>query len=252
MPDSEMTKLKPESAGGAEVYAVGQPSRKSAVGWVLFAVGMLLLVIFGAKPLKSNHFQLISIAFVVIATLPFYFAFERRDGGLRRLVVLAVMTAIAVGGRALFAPVPAFNPVTAIVALVGIYMGPEAGFLVGSLSALISDIFFGQGPWTPFQMFSWGLIGAIAGLPLMSRLLKKRIPLLIYGVFAGFAYSLIMDIWTAISLDGFLDLKRYLIVVGTALPFTMTYVVANVIFLMLAFKPIGEKLERIRIKHGIF
>ena len=211
-----------------------------------------LAVALGVFVFPENSYAWVTVVCLIFAMLLFYASFDKKVVGTRRMVIIAVMTALSVMSRAVFSMIPALKPITSIVIITAIWIGPESGFLVGSLTAVISNFQFGQGPWTPFQMFSWGLIGAIAGLPLMSRLLRKRIPLLIYGVFAGFAYSLIMDIWTAISLDGFLDLKRYLIVVGTALPFTMTYVVANVIFLMLAFKPIGEKLERIRIKHGIF
>ena len=168
------------------------------------------------------------------------------------MVLLAVMTAIAVVGRFLFAALPAFKPVTAIVVLTGIYMGPESGFLVGSLSAIISNLFFGQGPWTPFQMLSWGVIGLIAGLPLFRSLLRRRLPLAVYGVFAGMGYSAIMDIWSVFSLDGGWNWRRYLTTLGTSVPFTILYSVSNVIFLMLTIRPIGDKLNRIQIKHKIF
>ena len=168
------------------------------------------------------------------------------------MVLLSVMTAISVVGRFIFGPIPFFKPVTAIVVLTGIYMGPESGFLVGSLSAVVSNIFFGQGPWTPFQMFSWGVIGLVAGIPGLRAILRHRVPLVIYGIFAGMAYSGIMDIWTVFSLEGGWNWSRYLVALGTAVPVTITYCVSNVVFLMLTIKPIGEKMNRIQVKHGIF
>ena len=227
-------------------------SARRIIGWCCLAAGVVCLVLFGVKLLKDREYKLVSAMISLLACVPFYFAYEKREGSIRRMVLLAVMTAISVVGRFIFGPIPAFKPVTAIVALTGIYMGPESGFLVGSLSALISNIFFGQGPWTPFQMLAWGVIGLLAGLPGLRVLLRKRIPLAVYGIFAGFAYSLILDIWSVFSLDGTWNWGRYLAALGTAVPFSITYAVANVVFLMLTIKPIGEKLNRIQIKHGIF
>ena len=199
-----------------------------------------------------RSYNLISIIIAFLACVPFYVTYEKREGSIRRMVLLAVMTAISVVGRVLFTVIPAFKPVSAIVTLSGIFMGPQSGFLVGSLSAIISNIFFGQGPRTPFQMMAWGLIGMFAGLPGMNRILRKRIPLAIYGVFAGIFYSLFLDIWSVFSLGGTWSWARYLIALSTSLPVTIVYAVSNVVFLMLTVKPIGEKLNRIQIKHGIF
>ena len=179
-------------------------------------------------------------------------SFENKEANTRYMVIIAVLVALSVVGRFLFAAIPAFKPVTAVVVISAIFFGAEAGFLVGALSAIISNIYFGQGPWTPFQMFSWGMIGFIAGLPKVRDILKKnRLMLLLYGIFAGVVYSLMMDVWTVLSLDNVFNLKRYLTAITVATPFMITYAVSNVIFLLLIMKPIGEKLNRIKIKYGI-
>ena len=90
----------------------------------------------------------------------FITGFERKVTGTRRMVLVAVMTAISVLGRF----IPFFKPITALTVITAMYLGGEAGFLVGSLSALLSNFYFGQGPWTAFQMLAWGLIGYVAGL----------------------------------------------------------------------------------------
>ena len=225
---------------------------KRALRWVMLLLAVAACIVVGVKLLAERRYNLISAIIMFLACLPFNFAYEKREGSIRRMVMIAVMTAIAVVGRLIFGAVPAVKPLTATVIMTGMYMGPESGFLVGSLSAVVSNIFFGQGPWTPFQMFTLGLQGLIAGLPFMRRLLRKRVPLILYGLFAGALYSWIMDIWTVISLIGKWSFKRYLIALGTAIPYTVTYMISNVIFLLLMRKPIGEKLERIQIKHGIF
>lgn len=241
-----------KEAGEALLENTAPYNSRRIAGWVCLVTGVILFIIFGIRLLADHKYNLVSVMIAFLACVPFYFAYEKREGSIRRMVMIAVMTAISVLGRLLFGPIPAFKPVTAIVILSGIYMGPEAGFLVGSLSALVSNIFFGQGPWTPFQMLTWGIIGLLSGLPVLRCLLRKRLPLAIWGLLTGIMYSGIMDIWTVLSLiDGF-EFKRYLLALTTAIPYTITYMVSNVVFLMLTIRPIGEKLNRIQIKHGIF
>ena len=163
---------------------------------------------------------------------------------------IIVMTALSVAGRFLFAALPGFKPVTAMVVITAMYFGSEAGFMTGALSAVISNFYFGQGPWTPFQMFSWGIIGLLAGL-FARRLRQSRIWLSAFGVLAGVLYSLLMDIWTVFWADGYFNLTRYIAAVGSAAWFTAVYAVSNVIFLMLFAKPIGKILDRISVKYGI-
>jgi energy-coupling factor transport system substrate-specific component len=130
------------------------------------------------------------------------------------------------------------------------YLGGESGFLVGSLAAVLSNFYFGQGPWTPFQMLAWGLIGLCAGL-LGAPLKKSRPLLLFFGLLAGIAYSLVMDVWTVLWYDGGFRWQLYLSAMAAALPHTLVYAAGNLLFLWLLAKPVGKKLERIRIKYGL-
>ena len=102
-------------------------------------------------------------------------------------MVISVLAAIGVAGRAAFFMVPSFKPVAAIVILTGISFGGEAGFLVGSLTMLISNMFMGQGPWTPWQMLAFGMIGFLAGILYQKGILKARkFDLCIYGFLSVF------------------------------------------------------------------
>ncbi|CAM5238816.1 ECF transporter S component OS=Lysinibacillus sphaericus OX=1421 GN=LS41612_12305 PE=4 SV=1 [Lysinibacillus sphaericus] len=130
---------------------------------------------------------------------PLFLSFERRKPQPREILVIAVMSAISVAGRALFVVTPGFKPVAAITAITGFSLGAEAGFLTGAISALVSNMFFGQGPWTPFQMFMWGMIGFIAGLLGKTRLMHKKIPLILFGIFAGIFFWFGMDAGTISS-----------------------------------------------------
>lgn len=211
---------------------------------------MPAVVIAGALIFREKRYAVLSVAMVILSQLLFFAGFEKRTVGTRRMVIAAVMTALSVIGRYVFAFVPAFKPITAIVVITAIWIGGETGFLVGSLSALISNFIFGQGPWTPFQMFAWGMTGLLAGF-LSKPLKKSRVMLAVYGFLSGAAYSLFMDVWTVLWYNGTFDIKLYTAALVSALPHTACYAVSNVIFLLLLGKPFGQKLERVKIKYGV-
>ena len=137
---------------------------------------------------------------------------------------------------------PGFKPVTAVVIIAGMYLGTEAGFYCGALTALVTNFYFGQGMYTPFQMLTWGLIGVISAL--IGELLRKnKAVLMIYGVFAGVIFSLLMDIYTVIWTFGTFKWSYYLITISTSFTFTIIYAVSNVIFLLALAVPLGKKIE---------
>ena len=198
---------------------------------------------------SSRFYALNTLLTTVMSLVVFLCGFERRKTGTRRMILVAVMTALSVIGRFIFVAIPAFKPITAITVITAVYLGGEAGFLTGALSAVISNFYFGQGPWTPFQMLAWGLIGLLAGL-LNRPLRRSRIVLSLYGVFAGAAYSFVMEVWNVLWYNGGFNPPLYKAALMAALPFTITYAVSNVVFLNIVARPFGEKLDRVRIKYG--
>ncbi len=222
---------------------------KSVLKYIFVLILIPALVIAGALVYPERSYAIVSLAVALLACVPFFISFEKTSST-RRLVMLAVMTALSVAGRFIFAPIPFFKPVTAMVVIAGMYFGAEFGFLTGALSAVISNFYFGQGAWTPFQMFSWGIIGFFAGL-LSSQLVRSKIILIIYGALAGVIYSLIMDIWTVLWMDGMFNPARFSAAVITALPVTLKYVISNMIFLIILAPLFGKKIERLKQKYGI-
>ena len=114
----------------------------------------------------NNSDWILGLLFLAISAVPFLLVFERRRPQARELVPIAVMSALAVVGRTVFSivPLPNFKPCSAIIMITAIVFGPETGFLTGALTAFVSNFIFGQGPWTPWQMFTWGLLGFLTGL----------------------------------------------------------------------------------------
>ncbi len=223
---------------------------KTVLSYVISLILIPIVIALGAVIWGKQSYAAISAAVAVLACVPFFLSFENKKNT-RRIVLLAVMVALSVAGRIIFAPIQFFKPVAAIVILAGMYFGSQFGFLTGALSAVVSDFYFGQGPWTPFQMFSWGIIGLVAGL-LSNPLIKSKLLLILYGAISGVVFSLIMDIWTVLSLDGGeFNIDRFSAAVATSLPIIGIYVISNIIFLLLLSPLFGKKIERLKTKYGI-
>jgi len=202
-------------------------------------------VVIGAIISPERSYLYVSLSVTLLSLLLFISGFDRKQTGTRRMVISAVMTSLCVIGRF----IPVFKPITAITVITGVYIGGESGFLVGAVSAFISNFFSGQGPWTPFQMLGWGIIGLLSGM--LSRPLKKNRWLIVtFGTVMGMLYSFIVDVWTVLWGGGF-SAELYLAAIVTAIPHTVIYSVSNMIFLIILAKPFGEKLERIKLKYGI-
>lgn len=227
------------------MIVIGQKGLRSflriALPWILIPLTVLL----GGLFLSQKQYWIVILGVAFWSLLLFFAGFEKKSVGSRRMVIAAIMIALCVVGRL----IPFFKPVTAITVIAAMYLGSEAGFLVGSLSALLSNFTFGQGPWTPFQMLAWGLIGLLAGI-LSKPLQKSRILLLAYGVLSGILYSLVMDVWVLMG-SGELGWSLYLATIITSIPHTVLYALSNFLFLWFMAKPFGDKLSRIKIKYGI-
>lgn len=223
---------------------------KKILSYLIFLVCIPLVIALGMAVFGDRQYAFAAAAVAVLSCIPFFISFEKGENNTTRLVIIAVMVALSVVGRIVFYYVPGFKPVTAMVIITAIYFGAEAGFMTGALTALISNFFFGQGMWTPFQMLAWGLIGFAAGL-LTRKLINSKLLLCTYGAVSGIAYSLLLDLFGVIWADTYFNLSRYIAMVVSSAPFTILYAASNVIFLLVLQRPLGKKLERIKDKYGI-
>ena len=203
-------------------------------------------VLAGAMAFAAKQYLLVSLLITIWTLLLFLTGFEKKKTGSRRMVIAAVMTALCIVGRF----IPFFKPITALTIITAVYLGGETGFLVGAMAALLSNFYFGQGPWTPFQMLAWGMIGLTAGY-LGKALKRRKALLLIFGVLSGVMYSLTMDVWTVLWYDGGFNASLYRGAVLASLPHMALYGISNFAFLFICAKPFGEKLERVKLKYGV-
>ncbi len=219
---------------------------RRVLSWLIPALLIPAVVLAGTLWLESSAHLWVSLAVAILSLLLFVAGFEQKAIGTRRTVLVSVMIALCIVGRL----IPLFKPVSALIILCAVYLGAQAGFYTGALAALLSNFMFGQGPWTPFQMLAWGLIGLFAGL-LAKPLLKSRPLLYLYGLASAVAFSAVMDVWSVLWMSGGLAPDAYAAAVIAAIPHTALYAASNVAFLLICAKPIGDKLQRIKTKYGI-
>ncbi len=220
---------------------------------IVIFIAIPITIFMGVFYLGDKKYLLISLLVMLEGMLPFFVVFEGRKPKARELVVIAVLCAMGIAGRSIFYILPQFKPVAALTIIAGVSFGGETGFLVGALTMLTSNILFGQGPWTPWQMFAMGMIGFLAGIFYRIRLIgRSRISLCIFGFFAALViYGGIMNPASAILFHSTLNWSTLLAYFVTGLPMDMVHAAATVVFLFFLAEPMQEKLDRVKTKYGL-
>ena len=184
--------------------------------------------------------------------IPFLAAFEGRKPQAREMVIIAVMCAIAIAGRVAI-PIPHFKAVFAFVMLAGIAFGPETGFMVGAITALVSNFFYGQGAYTPWQMFAYGAGGMAAGFCFAKDWLPRtRAAMAIFGFFAVVLWvGPLLDASSLFLMITTVNTNSVIAVFTAGFPANMANGVATALVLLLLGKPLLDKLDRMKVKYGI-
>ena len=226
-------------------------SKRTKIATLLILFLIPLTIFIGIYYLGDKKYYFISLLIILETMIPFGFAFENRKPKARELVIISALCAIGVAGRTAFFMLPQFKPVAAIVIISGVAFGGETGFLVGAITAFVSNFFFGQGPWTPWQMFSFGIIGFLAGIMFQKGILRKtKTDMCVFGFVATFViYGGIMNPASVIMWQSNINMVLSSYVMG--MPFDFIHAVSTVFFLFFAAEPMLEKLERIKIKYGL-
>ena len=240
-------------------YLVQTPREKRNLSRrTLFAAALILLLIpltlfIGVYYLDDKKYYFISLLILLECMLPFFLIFEGRRPKARELVIIAVLCAIAIAGRAALFMLPQFKPVMAMVIISGVAFGGETGFLVGAMTMLASNVLMGQGPWTPYQMFAMGIIGFLAGVLFRKGWLRRsRGALCVFGALAAILiYGGIMNPASALMWAPELNWKVLLTYYVTGFPFDCIQAAATWLFLWFAAEPMLEKLDRIKVKYGL-
>ena len=228
-------------------------TKRTILATVLILLAIPLTLFVGFYYLNSQKYYFIALLILLETMLPFFLIFEGRKPQARELVIIAVLCAIGVAGRAALFMLPQFKPVMAITIIAGVAFGGETGFLVGAMTMLASNMLFSQGPWAPWQMFAMGIIGFLAGILFRKGWLRRtRASLCIYGVVASIViYGGIMNPTGALLSVGELNWESVLAYYVTGLPVDCVQAAATWLFLWFAAEPMLEKLDRIKVKYGL-
>ena len=237
----------PLSASGQRLSA----RTKLAAALILLAIPLTIFV--GWYYLGDRKYYFISLLVILESLLPFFFIFEKRRPQARELILLATLCALGVAGRMAFFMLPSFKPVLALVILSGVALGAESGFLVGSMTMLVSNMYFQQGPWTPWQMFAAGLIGFLAGVLFRKGFLRRdRLALCVFGGLATvLIYGGIMNPCAMLTYQSNPTWAMLLAYYLRGVPVDLVHACATVLFLWFFSEPMLEKLDRIKTKYGL-
>lgn len=218
---------------------------------LLIALGLFVAGLALTSALKDRHYMLLSLVLLAVTLLPLFIRLERRPLESRELVLLAVLSAVAAVSRIPFAALPSVKPVSAIVILSAYVFGAEAGFIIGAVAALVSNIYFGQGPWTPWQMFAWGMVGLTAGWLRNTWWMKKKGGMLAFGFVWGFMFGWIMNIWYLISLPDAFSWGLVTAAYASSFYLDLAHALSNVFFLAVLAGGWTKVLKRFRKKYGL-
>lgn len=236
---------------GRETYS--RSRGKLAAG--LLAVFVLIpAAMFAAPHLGGRGYYIAGVLIIIFSMVPFFAQFERRRPEAREMVMIAVMCGIAVASRAAFIMLPQVKPVIGIIIIAGMAFGPGGGFLTGSLTAFVSNFIFGQGLWTPWQMFAYGITGFIAGLLARRGMItaEKKLPVTIFsGLVIMLVTGPLLDLCTVFTMSSAVDASSVLSVMAAGIPFNAVLAVSTMATVFILCRPMLEKLDRIKKKYGI-
>lgn len=209
------------------------------------------LLVYSLLVLEGREYYYVSLAIMLAGVILFVLGFENRRPSVAELTIIAVMCSIGVASRVSFFFFPQIKPLAAVVIITGISLGAESGFITGAVSAFVSNFYFGQGSWTPFQMFALGVVGFFAGI-VFRKVPVNRFSISVYGLLSVVViYGGIVDINTLFYSMGENTWNSILWVYGTGLPMNLMFGISTVIFLVLLHKPVLSRLTRVKIKYHL-
>jgi uncharacterized membrane protein len=193
--------------------------------------------------------QLASYTLLALVLAGGFAWYERSRPSARMVALVAALAALAVAGRLVFAPIPNVVATTDIVLITGYAVGAAPGFAVGALAAAVSNIWLGQGPWTPWEMAGWGLVGVGgAALAVVTQRRLGRVGLAVACGAAGFAYGALLDFSVMVGYGGEQSLERYLAISARGVPFNVAHAVGNVAFALAAGPALARMISRYRTR----
>lgn len=227
--------------------------KRSSFFSILVIVVLIPLTLWLGTVLPGRAYYLTSTLIIGETMLPFFLLFEKRKPQPRELVTIAVLCALAAVSRVAFAFLPSFKPITGIVMIAGIAFGAEAGFMTGAISAFASNLFYSQGPWTPWQMMAYGIGGFLAGLLFSKRGMNNHpVKLAVFGFLTiALLVGPLLDCCTIFTSLTTINKEAVILVFVRGIPANVTHALGCGATMLLFSRPLLEKLNRLKTKYGM-
>ncbi len=234
-----------------------------------FGAFQLFIQIFFSRsiinPNSSSWGIIISmLVYIVLSILGLYFRLEEKQISNKEVSLIAIYSAFTAVSRVPFLAVPSLQPCTFLIICAGYVFGPLIGFIIGVNTALLSNFLVGQGPWTIYQMFAWGITGLLGGFLGMwierrnkkkskktqmpspdnweteneppkneiapSKIINRWI-LGLLGIILGITYGVIMNLWSWLAWIPVRTWQSWLLYYTSSLPYDLIHAIGNGLFL---------------------
>ena len=211
---------------------------------IIVLAPLLLLMIFSRDISNESYYSLLITAYIIFLLFMAYMYFEKSKKGVQEIAVIATLSSISAIGRVIFAHIPNVQPSTFIILISGLVFGWYDGFLIGATTAFVSNIFLGQGPWTPWQMIAWGIIGIIGGLMKRNNKKPKIEYFTIISFICGILFGFIMNMWHVIGFLKEISKEAILLTYLNSVYYDVLHAVGNVIFSLVFYESFYKILNR--------
>ncbi len=196
---------------------------------VALAMVLLAFAIGGSASAGSSLATFLIAGIASLVVLAFTVRFESSHVSPRELAIIALLGALSALLRVPFAAIPGLQPSTYLVVCSGYVFGPVAGFMVGAMTAVVSNFFLGHGPWTLFQVLAWGLAGASA--PLLRKAALRPRTLALFGICWGILFGLMTNAWMWVAFVYPLTLRTFVVTLLNSVGFDAMHAAGNALFL---------------------
>lgn len=219
----------------------------------LIVVPIVLFILLVVSIVAFNYNAYLLLSFLIIGAImfPFFARFEMREIAVREIVILGMLAAIAAVSRVPFAGLPSVQPTSFVIIMAGLVFGAEAGFIVGAVAAVVSNVFLGQGPWTPWQMYAWGMMGMSAGLLRNTWWMTKLWGKCVFGFVWGYVFGWFMNLWIVVSYIENFTWEYFIGIYVASIYFDLAHGLSNVLFLIVFGASWIKILERFKRKYGL-
>jgi len=219
---------------------------------IISIIGITLISLFSIY--FPNTWGITTLVILLLFLLLLLVFYEKQVNRSKEIALISILGAFSATSRIPFAALPSIQPCTFIIFVSGYVFGPFAGFFIGMETALLSNFFLGQGPWTPWQMLAWGAVGIFGWV--FRRIFygrKYEFPMALFVIFLlGYFYGIMMNLWYWLAFISPHTWQSFLMVMATSIWFDTLHALGNLIFMDIFFKKFIKILERYKLRFSLF